>query len=191
MNNSQLYIKCNMLSKSSKWELGFVHFIPKFTISRFIISRFEWYIYYVSTINIFSRLACQFSIIKRRQNNMQFSNSHTAPCFKFKFPALKNKKANPFQYGMPVCYCAMRIMEMILSAVWKLSELHKQFWHCARAHTQTIKKWLAFFQYDCKTWLIWKMHNVMYSEVGSDMSLEIVAITLKKFPQKKSSKLVG
>ena len=141
--------------------------------------------YYVSTINIFSRLACQFSIIKRRQNNMQFSNSHTAPCFKFKFPALKNKKANPFQYGMPVCYCAMRIMEMILSAVWKLSELHKQFWHCARAHTQTIKKWLAFFQYDCKTWLIWKMHNVMYSEVGSDMSLEIVAITLKKFPQKK------
>ena len=30
-----------MLSKSSKWELGFVHFITKFTISRFIISRFE------------------------------------------------------------------------------------------------------------------------------------------------------
>ena len=27
----------NMLSKSSKWELGFVHFIPKFTISRFVI----------------------------------------------------------------------------------------------------------------------------------------------------------
>ena len=30
-----------MLSKSSKWELGFVHYIPKFTISRFAISRFE------------------------------------------------------------------------------------------------------------------------------------------------------
>ena len=26
---------CNMLSKSSKWELGFVHYITKFTISRF------------------------------------------------------------------------------------------------------------------------------------------------------------
>ena len=30
-----------MLSKSSKWELGFVHYITKFTISRFVISRFE------------------------------------------------------------------------------------------------------------------------------------------------------
>ena len=35
------YIKCNMPSKSSKWELGFVHYIAKFTISRFVISRFE------------------------------------------------------------------------------------------------------------------------------------------------------
>ena len=30
-----------MLRKSSKWELGFVHYIVKFTISRFVISRFE------------------------------------------------------------------------------------------------------------------------------------------------------
>ena len=30
-----------MLSKSSKWELGLVHYISKFTISRFVISRFE------------------------------------------------------------------------------------------------------------------------------------------------------
>merc|ERR1712062_376458 len=30
-----------MLSKSSKWELGFVHYIAKFTTSRFVISRFE------------------------------------------------------------------------------------------------------------------------------------------------------
>ena len=30
-----------MLSKTSKWELGFVHNIAKFTISRFVISRFE------------------------------------------------------------------------------------------------------------------------------------------------------
>ena len=29
-----------MLSKSSNWELGFVHYIKKFTISRFIISSF-------------------------------------------------------------------------------------------------------------------------------------------------------
>ena len=30
-----------MLDKSPKWELSFVHFIKKFTISRFAISRFE------------------------------------------------------------------------------------------------------------------------------------------------------
>ena len=30
-----------MLCKSSKWELGFVHYIEKFTILRFVISRFE------------------------------------------------------------------------------------------------------------------------------------------------------
>ena len=33
-------IKCNMLSKSSKWELCFIYYIVKFTISRFVISRF-------------------------------------------------------------------------------------------------------------------------------------------------------
>ena len=35
------YIKCNMISKSSRWELGLVHYIAKFTISRFVIFRFE------------------------------------------------------------------------------------------------------------------------------------------------------
>ena len=30
-----------MLSKSSKWELGFVHYNAKFTILRFLISKFE------------------------------------------------------------------------------------------------------------------------------------------------------
>ena len=30
-----------MHSKSPKWELGFVHYIMKFTILRFVISRFE------------------------------------------------------------------------------------------------------------------------------------------------------
>ena len=100
-------------------------------------------LYYVSTINIFFRLACQFSIIKRRQNNMHFSNSHTTPCFKFKFPSPQKQKANPFQYDdMSVCYCAMRIMEMILSAVWKLSALYKQFWHCA--HKPLRNDWHFF-----------------------------------------------
>ena len=37
-----------MLSKTSKWELGFVHYIVKFIISRFVISRFE-YIFIVFT----------------------------------------------------------------------------------------------------------------------------------------------
>ena len=31
-----------MLSKSSKLELGFVHYIAKFTILRFLIPRFEY-----------------------------------------------------------------------------------------------------------------------------------------------------
>ena len=35
------YIKCYMLSKSSNWGLGLVHYIAKFTISMFVISRFE------------------------------------------------------------------------------------------------------------------------------------------------------
>ena len=30
-----------MLGKSSKWELGFVHYITRFTKLRFVISRFE------------------------------------------------------------------------------------------------------------------------------------------------------
>ena len=46
------YIKCNMLSKSWKWELGFVQDIAKFTISMFVISRFEcnhgsWYLTFI------------------------------------------------------------------------------------------------------------------------------------------------
>ena len=43
------YIKCNMLSKSSKWELGFVHYIKEFTISRFVISRFEVHAIHILT----------------------------------------------------------------------------------------------------------------------------------------------
>ena len=35
------YIKCNMLSKSSKWELSLIRYIAKFTTTRFVISRFE------------------------------------------------------------------------------------------------------------------------------------------------------
>ena len=40
MSNNSLY-QLYMHSKSSKWELGFVHYIAKFTTSRFAISRFE------------------------------------------------------------------------------------------------------------------------------------------------------
>ena len=40
-------IKCSMLSKSSKWELSFVHYIAKYTISRFVTSRFECTTYLV------------------------------------------------------------------------------------------------------------------------------------------------
>ena len=42
-----------MLSKSSKWELGLVHYIVKFTISRFVIYRgLKWgsYFFYVDKI---------------------------------------------------------------------------------------------------------------------------------------------
>ena len=48
------YIKYNMLSKSSKWELGFVHYIMKFTILRFVISRFEciFYIYFFRVLTL-------------------------------------------------------------------------------------------------------------------------------------------
>ena len=46
-------IKCNMLSKFSKWELGFVHYVAKFTILRFVISRFES-VYYATYIIIIS-----------------------------------------------------------------------------------------------------------------------------------------
>ena len=43
-----------MLGKSSKWELGFVHYIAKFTILRFVISRFEhmYILQFSSTSNL-------------------------------------------------------------------------------------------------------------------------------------------
>ena len=42
ISSNSIYIKCNMLSKPSKWELSLFHYIMKFTILRFIISRFEY-----------------------------------------------------------------------------------------------------------------------------------------------------
>ena len=45
-----------MLSKSSKWELGFVHYIAKFTISRLVISRFECTVSHVTFFYCFSLL---------------------------------------------------------------------------------------------------------------------------------------
>ena len=54
LNISLYQIICNMLSKSSKWELGFVHYITKFTILRFVISRFEciFYIYFFRVLTL-------------------------------------------------------------------------------------------------------------------------------------------
>ena len=43
-----------MLNKSSKWELGFIHYIAKFTILRFVISRFD------CTITILVRYSSSF-----------------------------------------------------------------------------------------------------------------------------------
>ena len=60
------FIKCNMLSKSSKWELSFVHYISKFTILRFVISRFECTIF----LNIKSQNFC----IEVAQNQTMQSN---------------------------------------------------------------------------------------------------------------------
>ena len=42
------YIKCTMLSKSSKRELGYVHYIAKFTISRFVVLRFKVNLFTIS-----------------------------------------------------------------------------------------------------------------------------------------------
>ena len=43
-----------MFSKSSKWELGLVHYIAKFTISRFIISRFECILIFTMLLTVFT-----------------------------------------------------------------------------------------------------------------------------------------
>ena len=42
ISSNSIHVKCNMLSKSSKWEQGFVHYISIFTILRFAISGFEY-----------------------------------------------------------------------------------------------------------------------------------------------------
>ena len=58
-----------MPSKSSKLELGFVHYIAKFTILRFVISRFECtatvkfsYIYIHSNLDITNLDIANFAI---------------------------------------------------------------------------------------------------------------------------------
>ena len=68
------YIKCNMLSKSSKWELGFVHYIAKFTISRFVISRFECTLYHAPFIEITKKcILGSGSTLKPWYNKPQYS----------------------------------------------------------------------------------------------------------------------
>ena len=51
-----------MLSKSSKWKLGFVHFIAKFTISRFVISRFECTSYLITISLSLKFYACMTNV---------------------------------------------------------------------------------------------------------------------------------
>ena len=52
-----------MLSKSSKWELGFVHYIAKFTILRFVILRFECTYWHIE--NCGTKVQAFFSYISR------------------------------------------------------------------------------------------------------------------------------
>ena len=51
-----------MLRKSSKWELGFVHYIVKFTISRFVISRFEFTSYLITISLSLKFYACMTNV---------------------------------------------------------------------------------------------------------------------------------
>ena len=51
-----------MFSKSSKWELGSVHNIAKFTISRFVILRFECM--YVVVLDRGKSQGCQIGLSK-------------------------------------------------------------------------------------------------------------------------------
>ena len=51
-----------MLSKSSKWELSFVHYIVKFTISRFVISRFEFTSYLITISLSLKFYACMTNV---------------------------------------------------------------------------------------------------------------------------------
>ena len=51
-----------MLSKSSKWELSFVHYIVKFTISRFVISRFECTSYLITISLSLKFYACMTNV---------------------------------------------------------------------------------------------------------------------------------
>ena len=51
-----------MFSKSSKWELGFVYNIAKFTISRFVILKFECM--YVVVLDREKSQSCQIGLSK-------------------------------------------------------------------------------------------------------------------------------
>ena len=70
-----------MLSKSSKQELGFAHYIVKFTISRFVISRFKCT--YISFCFLFFRKklrgAVYDALVERKINE---NDPLFRPCFK-------------------------------------------------------------------------------------------------------------
>ena len=70
-----------MLSKSLKWELGYVHYIAKFTISRFVVLRFKVNLFTISWFECIFKNSLFFkdfdtfrwkNFYIRRINNMSF-----------------------------------------------------------------------------------------------------------------------
>ena len=59
-----------MSSKSSKWELGFDHYIVKFTISRFVISRFECNNIWQISFLIVHEVVCGIVFLTSRTNSI-------------------------------------------------------------------------------------------------------------------------
>ena len=64
------YIKCKMLSKSSKWELDLVHYIAKFTISRFECN-IKWCNYLGFIPVKFCLMQWRYQIFQHQLNNEQ------------------------------------------------------------------------------------------------------------------------
>ena len=68
-----------MHSKSSKWELGFVHYIAKFPISRFIISRFEYIYFHINHVYI-KILECKVFQIRLQAGTQNWGSTQIVVC---------------------------------------------------------------------------------------------------------------